>query len=251
MRRRHLTIGHGSGPVSQGGIGPSTHHLEEHRMRGIGLRFVAGFLMLAVCGLALGADDNKAPEGWTALFNGKDFTGLKFFLPGKDADPAKTWSVKDGVIHCTGKPNGYFYSDKSFKNYTIRYDWRYPKEQPEKTTLNSGLLVHITGENKVWPYCIEAQGAYANHGQIYFVSFPKDAPKGTAKQDAEARKKALKPKEEWHTTEVTCKADGTVTVKINGIEVAEGKSDLKEGPIGFQSEGAAIEFKNIFLKEMK
>jgi hypothetical protein len=217
-------------------------------MRGIGLRFVASSLLLAVCGLALGADDNKAPAGWTALFNGKDFTGLKFFLPGKDGDPAKTWSVKDGVIACTGKPNAYFHTDKSYKNYVIRYDWRYPKEQPEKTTLNSGLLLHIQEPHKVWPKCIEAQGAYNGHGKLFFLGVK---AVGTTKDDADARKKALKPKEEWHTTEATCLADGTITVKINGIEVAEGKSELTEGVIGWQSEGAAIEFKNIFIKEMK
>ena len=33
----------------------------------------------------------------TALFNGKDFTGWKLFLPG-NADVTKTWSVKNGVI---------------------------------------------------------------------------------------------------------------------------------------------------------
>jgi hypothetical protein len=201
----------------------------------------------AVCLTRAVAEEKKAEEGFTPLLNGKDLTGWKTFLP-KDADPKATWSVKDGVIHCTGKPNGYFYSDKSFKNYVIRYDWRYPAEQPEKTTLNSGLLVHIQEPHKVWPKCIEAQGAYANHGKIYFVS---GAKKINETEDTAARKKALKPKEEWQTTEVTCGADGTIVVKINGIEVATGKSELTEGPIGFQSEGAAIEFRNIRIKEMK
>ena len=41
------------------------------------------------------------------------------------------------------------------------------------------------------------------------------------------------------------------TAKINGTEVSSGKSDLTEGPIGFQSEGALIEFKYIKIKEMK
>jgi len=208
-------------------------------------------VLAALPSLSAVAEDKKAEneEGFVQLFNGKNLTGWQTFLKEKDADPAKTWTVKDGVIHCTGKPYGYFYSDRSFKNYVIRYDWRYPKEQPEKTTLNSGLLVHIQTPHKVWPMCIEAQGAYANHGQIYFVSGAKAIGKAT--NDNEARKKALKPKEEWHTTEMTCKADGSFVVKINGIEVSSGKSELTEGPIGFQSEGAAIEFRNIRIKEMK
>jgi hypothetical protein len=193
------------------------------------------------------AEEKKAEEGFTPLFNGKDLSGWQMYLP-KDADPAKTWSVKEGIIHCTGQPYGYFYSDKSVKNYVIRYEWRYPAEQPAKTTLNSGLLVHIQGPHKVWPKCIEAQGAYANHGKIFQVSGGKATE---VKDDQDARKKALKPKEEWHTTEVTCKADGMIIVKINGIEVASCKSELTEGPIGFQSEGAAVEFRNIRIKELK
>jgi hypothetical protein len=212
----------------------------------LSLRLLAIGVVIVGLSLPATAEEKKADDGFKPLFNGKDMTGWKTFGVKDD-----TFKVVDGVIHCNGKPNGYFYTEKPYKNYTIRYDWRYPAEQPEKTTLNSGLLVHIQEPHKVWPYCIEAQGAYANHGTIYFVSWPKDAKKGTAKHDADARKKALKPKEEWHTTEMTCKADGSFVVKINGIEVSTGQSDLKEGMIGFQSEGAAIEFKNIKIKEEK
>jgi len=195
-----------------------------------------------------GRAEEKPEEGFTPLFNGKDLTGWKTFLKDDKADPTKTWTVKDGVIHCAGQPFGYFYSDKPYKNYVIRYDWRYPAEQPEKTTLNSGLLFHIQGEHKVWPKCMEAQGAYANHGKLYFVS---GAKKVEDKYDMDAYKKAVKPKEQWQTTEVTARADGSIVVKVNGVEVSSGKSDLTEGVIGFQSEGAAIEFKNIRIKEMK
>ena len=218
------------------------------------MRLRLSLRLLAVCAALqftpAFAEEKKADDGFTPLFNGKDLSGWKTFFATKDADPAKTLTVKDGVLHCNGKPNGYFYTEKSFKNYVIRYDWRYPAEQPEKTTLNSGLLVHIKEPHKVWPNCIEAQGRYMDHGKIYFMGFSKDAKKESKDDDA-ARKKALKPKEEWHTTEMTCNADGTIVVKINGIEVASGKSELTEGPIGFQSEGAAIDFRNIRIKELK
>jgi Domain of Unknown Function (DUF1080) len=217
--------------------------------RSVLLTLLAGLALLAAPRFVALAEDKKADD-FEKLFNGKNFTGWKFQLP-KGADAEKTWTIKDGVIHCTGQPNGYFYTDKSYKDYVITYDWRYPAEQPEKTSLNSGLLVHIQEPHKVWPYCIEAQGRYQDHGKIFFVGWPKDAKKGTAKDDDAARKKALKAKEEWHTTEMTCHADGSFVVKINGIEVASGKSELTEGPIGFQSEGAAIEFRNIKLKKLK
>ena len=70
------------------------------------------------------ADDDK---DFKDLFNGKDFTGFKFEI-GK-SDPEKTWSVKDGIIVCTGKPNGYFFTDKSYKNFVMTYDWRYKRPE--------------------------------------------------------------------------------------------------------------------------
>src|SRR4051794_23049806 len=70
-----------------------------------------------------------ADDGWTPLFNGTDLKGLKlqFSDKDKDADPAKTLSVKEGVLIVSGKPTCYFYTDKSYKNYILTFDWRYPE----------------------------------------------------------------------------------------------------------------------------
>lgn len=203
---------------------------------------LVGLLLLGV----VRAEDKK-DEGFTDLFNGKDLKGLKFFVP-KGAEPEKTWIVKDGVLHCTGKPNGYFYTDKSYKNYVLRYDWRYLKpEEGQKSTFNSGALIHIQ-MHKIWPKCVEVQGANGNHGFMYFLGCKKI---GDATYDAKAKASATKPVGEWNTTEITCAADGGISTKINGTAVSAGKSDLTEGEIGFQSEGAVIEFRNIKIKEMK
>ncbi len=201
---------------------------------------------LALLGTARAADE-KNDAGFVALFNGKDLSGWKFHLP-KGTDPAKTWMVKEGILICSGKPTGYLYTDKSHKNYVLRYDWKYVKPQNgEKSTLNSGALIHIQ-EHKIWPRSVEAQGANANHGFLYFLGCKKI---GEAKYDKAAKDKATKPVGEWNTTEITCKADGSIAVKINGTPVSSGQSDLTEGPIGFQSEGALIEFRNIKIKELK
>jgi hypothetical protein len=186
------------------------------------------------------AEDKE--EGFTPLFNGKDMKGLKTFLAGKKADPKKTWSVKEGAIICTGKPFGYFYTDKSYKDYVLRYDWRYPKgSKPES---NSGCLVHMQKPHKIWPKCVEPQGRYYDHGKLFFVGVKPLAQKF----DAKAQKKALKPMGEWSTTEVTCKPDGSISVKLNGVPISSGKSELKEGPIGWQSEGAEVHFRKLRIK---
>lgn len=214
-------------------------------------RMLASLLFLALPLTARAGDD----KDFKPLFNGTDLKGWKFFLnPDKKAegkvDPLKTFVVKDGEIQVTGFPFGYLYTENSFKNFVLRYTWTYPKDQPEKTTMNSGCLLHIQEPHKVWPKSVEPQVRYMDHGKFYFIGFGK-GDKTEQKFDEEAQKKALKPSYEWNTTEVTARADGSVEVRINGILVNTGKSSLTEGPIGFQSEGARIHFKDIKLKELK
>lgn len=189
-----------------------------------------------------------AADDWKPLFNGKDLTGLKvqFEDKDKDADPAKTFTVKEGALIVSGMPKCYIYTDKSYKNYELTYDWRFPKDSTPDS--NSGCLLHIQLPHKVMPKSVEPQGRYKDHGKLYAVGFKEGF---TDTFDVEAHKKALRPMGEWSTTEVTAKADGSISVKLNGIPVSTGKSPLTEGPIGFQCEGWEVHFKNIKIKELK
>jgi hypothetical protein len=207
----------------------------------LGLLVWAGTFSTVVIG-----QDQPGNEGFTPLFHGKDLSGFKTVLDPKapDADPAKTWVVEDGVIRCTGKPTGYFYTDGSYSNYVLRYDWRYPEGSPPES--NSGCLVHIQPPLVIWPKSVEPQGRYMDHGKLFFIKVKGIDPKF----DAEAHKRAVKPMGEWNTTEITCGTDGTVSVKVNGVPVSSGKSELTEGPIGWQSEGAEIHFRNIRIKKL-
>jgi hypothetical protein len=210
---------------------------------------MTGLLAIGVsvlrAGVADAGGDKPGAQEFTRLFNGKDLTGFKTFLDPKagTADPAKTWTVEDGEIRCSGKPSGYFYTEQSYSNYVLRYDWRYPAgSSPES---NSGCLVHIQPPNALWPKSVEPQGRYFDHGKLFFIKVkPLEQ-----KFDAEAHKQAIKPMGEWNTTEITCDSDGTVSVKLNGVPVSSGKTELKEGPIGWQSEGAEIHFRNILIKK--
>ncbi len=208
------------------------------------IKFTLALLTAALAFSSARAGDDK---GFKPLFNGKNMDGFKFFLKDDKADPAKSFIVKDGVIQVPGDVFGYFYTEKSFKNYVIRYSWTYPKDQPDKTTMNSGCLIHIQTPHKVWPYSVEPQVRYMDHGKLFFIGFAKDAKK-EQKFDEAAQKKALKPSYEWNTSEVVAKADGSIEVRINGTLVNTGKSELTSGPIGFQSEGAHIQFKDIQIK---
>src|SRR5215471_6707558 len=72
---------------------------------------IAAFLWFIITGLlALNCpaqDDTTPPPtdrlgGSVHLFNGKDFTGFTFCMR-DGGNPLDTWSVTNGVIHCTGK----------------------------------------------------------------------------------------------------------------------------------------------------
>ncbi len=175
--------------------------------------------------------DDRDDAGFKPLFNGKNLDGWKT-QGGKD----NTFTVKGGEIVVSGKPNGYFYTDKSYKNYVLRFDWKFIKDG------NSGLLVHIQLPHKVWPKSVEVQGQQKDHGRIFAIG----GAKGKFTVDKAAQKKAIKVGD-WNTTEVTSK-NGELTSKINGIQVSTGKGELTEGPFGLQSEGTELHFKNIRIK---
>ncbi|MGF1581866.1 MAG: DUF1080 domain-containing protein [Gemmataceae bacterium] len=186
-------------------------------------------------------------KGFVQLFNGKNLDGWKFYLRTKEeVDPKKTFVVKAGQLQVTGFPFGYFYTDKSYKNYVLRYTWKYPKKQPKDTTMNSGCLVHMQPPQKIWPYSVEPQCRYFDHGKFFFIGF-NNRPKQTF--NFITQRMALNPSYEWNYTEVVSK-NGVVKVSINGIQVNMAKTQLTSGPIGFQSEGARIHFKDIIIKPM-
>jgi hypothetical protein len=214
-------------------------------------------LAAALAGIRPAAAGDKKGDGFTDLFDGKDMANFKYVVNMKGKDlagdnplvaPTKTWRIEDGAIVCSGNPNGYFYTKKSYKNYVVQFDWRYKRpaglKDDEKFGGNSGLLVHIEGQHKVWPKCVEVQGMNREHGKIFAIF----GAKGKFDFDAAALKKARHPVGEWNTTEVTVQ-DGTITSKVNGAQISTGKTtNLTEGPFGLQSEGAEIHFKNIKVK---
>ena len=179
----------------------------------------------------------------TSLFNGKELVGWKYF----PENAAKTYSVEDGYVKVNG-PEGYFYTDKSYKNYLLKFEWRYKRpanlEDETKFHGNSGLLLHISGPHRVWPHCLEIQGMnrdyglYLNNGRTGLRNF---------KFNRDALEKARNRIGEWNTTEVSVN-NGEVAVKINGVTISSGHIDLVEGPFGFQSEGAEVHYRNIGIK---
>jgi len=180
-----------------------------------------------------------------ALVKGEDPSQFELVAIGPD-----TIAIHDGEIRVSGRPNGYFATKQSYRNYRLAFDWMYERpeglESDARFRGNSGLLVHIEPPHKVWPKCIEVQLMNADAGH----SFAIQGAKFQGTQDAEAQRKAIKPVGQWNHEEVTCR-DGAITCLINGTAVSRGTGATPDhGPIGWQSEGAPIRFRNLTIEEL-
>ncbi|MBE2216316.1 MAG: DUF1080 domain-containing protein [Opitutaceae bacterium] len=239
---------------------------------------LAGVVIALLGALALPpalAGDAVRPAAATALFNGRDLAG--WTVVGKDGDPAAlaTWTVRDGVLTASGSPYGYLRTDRAYRDYVLRVEWRWvPGAPPVEANgkprgRNSGVLLHMHGDDKVWPGCLEAQLQEGNAGDfiamapaIVFDELTAFREKSAAAAGADeaAKQRALtarriarqhesseKPVGEWNTYEIVCR-DASVTLTVNGVlqNTATGLT-VTEGTIALQSEGMPIEFRRVEL----
>ncbi|HEX8200253.1 MAG TPA: DUF1080 domain-containing protein [Isosphaeraceae bacterium] len=200
---------------------------------------IAAALVVALAPAARAADEESKP-----LVRGTDPS--QFELVGIGSETIRI--DEDGVIHVSGKPNGYFATKDSYKNYAVSFEWMYERpeglESDAQFNGNSGLLVHIQPPRKVWPRCIEVQLMNRDAGNIFAIN----GSKFSGKKDADAQKRAIKPVGQWNREEVVCK-DGAITCTINGVEVATGTGASPDhGQIAWQSEGRPIRFRNLRIQ---
>ncbi len=197
-----------------------------------------------------------APEK-VALFNGKDLSGWKHHLVDETVKMEDVWSVEDGAIVCKGLPLGYLATESSYQDFTLTFEWRWA---PGKDPGNSGVLLRIAGEPiGFMPKCVEAQLKHESAGDIW--AFRGASIEGDADRIMEVKdhkdladftgvkkiKAAEKAPGEWNRYEITLKG-GDLTIVINGENVNQASGlDVLSGPIGLQSEGAEIHFRDIAI----
>jgi hypothetical protein len=186
--------------------------------------------LLAVClaGFVVVALQTPAPadEGFRPLFNGKDLSGWSGFMKGGSADPANTFRAEGGILKVTGKPNGYLATKDAHGDYVLRLKWRWA---PGSKGGNSGVLLHVVGEDKVWPKSIEAQLKAGDAGDIWLIDAPRiEVDESRHSKTSPRRYHRLpvgdveKPAGEWNQYEIICKGD-MIEIRINGKLVNEAK----------------------------
>jgi len=192
-------------------------------------------------------------RGFTPLFNGKDLSG--WHVTGGPADAAKAWSVEDGVICCTGKPEGgWLRSDKTYRDFVLRLEYKIGLRG------TSGIFLRATEKGNP---------AYTGMELQVYGDPPGSAP---SRQSNGAVYGAIPPAssavklDEWNQVEIILRGMH-LTERLNGIRVLDVRLDdpewnkplpprrkfknrAPEGYIGFQNHGSPVWFRNIRIKPL-
>jgi hypothetical protein len=233
-------------------------------------------LLLASAGMA--QTGGTLPPGFASLFNGRDLTGWK--VPAGDNGH---WKVIDGVIDYDARSEApddkHLWTEKSFKNFVLRVDWRFT-DTPfiyrngrillpngnEKLDMNgkpiaisfpdadSGILVRGGPQINLWCWP-------AGSGELWSVRRNMKLP-AEVRAAATPRLHADKNIGEWNSMEITMKGN-RIWIVLNGQTVIENalfEGVPESGPIGLQHHGqwkdgvwagppSLIQFRNISIKE--
>ena len=214
---------------------------------GLGLVVMLSLLALVGCRSAAGG---KSFGQKMVLWNGKDLTGWTRVVQDPSVDVNDVWRIRDGVLWCAGKPNGYLRTQQSYTDYCLHVEWRWPE-----TPANSGVFLHAGGGDRVWPVCIECQLKAGSAGDFVLMNGAALTVDGTerrnpAQQFVAIKKKnpsSEKPAGQWNSYDIECQG-GSVRCRVNGILQNEGtNASPSSGLICLQSEGGPIEFRNVYL----
>jgi hypothetical protein len=213
--------------------------------------------LICVATRCLRAADNTPPQGFTALFSGKDLTGWKGLLKSPLDNPAKraqlkpdelskaqqeadenmraNWKVQDGVLVFSGKGRS-LCTAKDYGDFEMHVDW---KILPGG---DSGVYLRGSPQVQIWDNPEGSGGLYNNQ-----------------KNPSHPLKRADKPIGEWNTFYIKMVSD-KVTVKLNGELVVDNvtmenywerdKPIYPTGQIELQNHGNTLWFKNIYIREI-
>jgi hypothetical protein len=204
-------------------------------------------------------EEGVKAEGFTKIFDGVDLEGWKH------SPDTTNWTAANGILTHNGKsgPVKDLWTEKSYKDFTLVCDWRWSgrgpmmkrpivmpdgsqKDGPEIEELDSGIYLRGNSKSQVnlWNWSVGS-------GEVYGYRTDKKMP-AEVKAGVTPKTKADKPLGEWNRMMIVLKGD-RLTVTLNGktvIENAQLPGIPESGPIGLQHHGSAIQFANIWIKEL-
>jgi mono/diheme cytochrome c family protein len=203
--------------------------------------------------------------GFEPIFNGNNLSGWNFVTgsrcpEGEDGcakyEPGNNVRVENGMIVCECSIHGYMYTDKQYKNFTLRFDTRFerpryyaPEDDDELFSGGNGYFIHADFKNGVgYPRSIEIEGRHRDILEFVAVGAPK--PVGPGKIDLEAKRRAIRPLGQWQSIEISS-INGHIRTKLNGVPVSENDTNgvyNYAGHILFQTQGAKIYWRNLRVR---
>jgi hypothetical protein len=233
---------------------------------GFSLRLNSLLIMIsayAACAFAAESNGpalNQPPEGFVALFNGKDLSGWKGLVedPKKragmskqqlseaqakaDADMRANWKIVDGVLCFDGKGHS-LCTAKDYGDFEMLVDWKI------ELGGDSGIYLRGSPQVQIWDPANRGVGAEVGSGGLY------NNQKGPSKP----LKKADRPVGQWNTFRIVMMGE-LVTVYLNDLLVVDNvvmenywerdKPIYPTGQIELQSHGSNLYFRNIFIREI-
>ena len=200
------------------------------------------YFLAALCAAAIFVSCER--EKTAVLFNGKDLSGWKAVLKSAEGETfdGETFSVRDSVLHVTGKPFGYLRTEKKYSDYRLHLEWRWAGAE----AVDGGVFNRLQDGDKVWPLGVQLQMTPKDMGVLMGGIKIEGLEGPFYKKDRLVEENAELPVGEWNEMEFLCKG-GSIKVWLNGILVNEAVCDALDGYIAIQSEGGPMDFRNIFL----
>lgn len=182
------------------------------------------------------------------LFNGKDLSGWGFLLADDSKTPEEVFYVEDGIIHITGQPFGYMYTQEKYHDFDLDVEWAWEGEGT-----NSGVFMLIEDLAVPFPNCVECNLKAGDAGTFVVLGGAELAddtkadvtPSGFIRLVKKAES-SEKPDGEWNLTHIEVR-DGHIKAYINGVLQNEATDLNTEGHIGLQSEGGHVKFRSVVL----
>jgi hypothetical protein len=195
-------------------------------------------------------------DGFRPIFNGKDLSGWV----NVNCAP-ETWTVRDGVLHCTGLPTGALRTVRQYENFVLELEWRHLSVGGNSGVFLWGSPIAAPGvpflrgiEVQVLDHGYAASGKnewYTTHGDVFPIHGATMKPFGRHQgMRSFPSAEHSKGSPEWNHYRITA-TNGVLRLAVNGVEVSGGaECNYRKGYLALESEGAPVEYRNVRLLEL-
>jgi len=188
-----------------------------------------------------------APDGWKDHMPPPDLAGwTRIAIPPKKPLGRAQWHLDAArhILVCDGDGGHEMLRfDQELTNCVFHVEFRFVPVILTKRSYNSGIFIRNSADGTIWHQCqLTLDGGYL------FGNTPADGQLKRFKEPA--RERRMKPAGEWNTAELTAQGR-TLSVWFNGAVVSVfADCGAPTGYIALESEGFAIEFRNLKLKAL-